>query len=339
MELAEVYNSAREKMKGYCRVCPVCNGVACRGEVPGMGGAGRGASFEANLAAWRKYQLEMRTIHQAKDPNTELELFGQKLTTPIIKAPVTGSTYNMGGSLTEEEYANIVVGASKEFGTIAMTGDGADPSMYNSGLEAIRDFGGFGIPIIKPRKQKEIIRRIQLAEEVGAQAVGVDIDGAGLITMALKGQPVGPKTKEELEEIVNSTELPFILKGIMTLDEARLAAEIGIDTIVVSNHGGRVLDSTPGTADVLPEIVSEVGDRINILVDGGIRSGVDVLKALALGADAILLARPLIIAAFGGEKEGFKMVLDKITIELKKAMILTGCNSIDDIDGNILRKV
>ncbi|OCL25429.1 alpha-hydroxy-acid oxidizing enzyme [Orenia metallireducens] len=339
MELNQIYNNAREKMKGYCKVCPFCDGKACRGEVPGMGGAGTGSAFQANIEAWQRYKLEMRTIHQAQNPNTELELFGVKLTTPILKAPVTGSSYNMGGSLSEEEYADIVVQGSKEFGTIAMTGDGADPTMYNSGLKAIKQADGFGIAIIKPRSQKEIIKRIKEAEKAGALAVGVDIDGAGLITMALKGQPVGPKSKEEIEELVNSTDLPFILKGIMTLDEARIAAEAGVDAIVVSNHGGRVLDSTPGTADVLAEIVSEVGERIKILVDGGIRSGVDVLKALALGANGVLVARPLIIGVFGGEKEGFKMILDKMTTELKKAMILTGCESLGAVKGNILRKV
>jgi len=339
MELNQVYNNARERMKGYCRVCPFCDGKACRGEVPGMGGAGTGSAFQANIEAWQKYKLEMRTIHQVQNPDTKLELFGVKLNIPIIKAPVTGSSYNMGGALSEEEYANIVVEASKEFGTIAMTGDGADPTMYNSGLEAIKKADGFGIAIIKPRRQKEIIDRIKEAERVGALAVGVDIDGAGLITMALKGQPVGPKSQEEIEELVNSTDLPFILKGVMTLDEARIAAGAGVDTIVVSNHGGRVLDSTPGTADVLTEIVSEVGEKVKILVDGGIRSGIDVLKALALGANGVLVARPLIIGAYGGQKEGFKLILEKMKTELKKAMILTGCEDISAVKGCVLRKV
>ncbi|GAB6100132.1 alpha-hydroxy-acid oxidizing protein [Halanaerocella petrolearia] len=336
MELEEVYEIARNKMEGYCRVCPECNGQACAGEVPGMGGAGTGASFQTNVKAWQNYKLNLRTLHQATAPDLSTNILGEELTTPILKAPVTGTTYNMGGELSEEEYAKLVVEASKEFGTIAMTGDGADPTMYNSGLKAIEESAGYGIPIIKPRMQDEIIKRIKEAEKVGAKAVGVDIDGAGLITMGLKGQPVEAKSKEKLQELVASTDLPVILKGIMTPDEAKLAQEVGAAAIVVSNHGGRVLDTTPGTAEVLPEIASSVEDDLTVLVDGGIRAGVDILKALALGADGVLVARPLIIAAFGGGKEGFELLLDKLTTELKKAMILTGCSSIDEISQDIL---
>ncbi|MCK8828200.1 alpha-hydroxy-acid oxidizing protein [Natroniella acetigena] len=338
MELEEIYQKARERMEGYCRVCSVCDGRACKGEVPGMGGAGTGSSFQANLAAWQDYKLKLRTLHQADDPDTSVTILEEELSTPILKAPVTGSQYNMGGAVSEEEYTKIVVEGSKEFGTIAMTGDSGDPTVYDIGVDAIQACDGFGIPIIKPRGQDEIKKRIKMAEDAGSKAVGIDVDGAGLITMALKNQPVGPKSKEELEELVGSTELPLILKGIMTADEARLAVDAGVETIVVSNHGGRVLDTTSGTAEVLPEIAAEVGDEATILVDGGIRAGVDVLKALALGANAVLVARPLIIAAFGGGKEGFKLLLDNLTTELKKAMILTGCNSVADISSDILRK-
>ena len=136
------------------------------------------------------------------------------------------------------------------------------------------------------------------AEQASAPAVGIDIDGAGLATMAMKGQPVGPKTVGELKEIIQSTELPFILKGIMT-DEAIKAVEAGAADCGFQPRG-RVLDCTPGVAHVLPEIVSAVKGEVVIFADGGVRSGIDILKLIALGADSVLIGRPLAIAAVGG---------------------------------------
>lgn len=335
MNLKEIRAKAKEKLKGYCRVCPVCDGRACAGEVPGMGGVGSGRSFAANLEALASYRLNMRTIHGAKQPDTSITLFGCELKTPILSAPITGTPYNMGGALTEAEFIDAVIDGSRQAGSLGFSGDGADPAMYDSGLEAIAAQGGWGIPIIKPRAQEEIIKRIRRAEEIGAKAVGIDIDGAGLITMALKGQPVGPKTKEELKELVSSTSLPFIVKGVMTVDEAIAAAEAGAAAIVVSNHGGRILDHTPGAADVLPDIAYHVKDQITILADGGVRFGTDALKYLALGADAVLIGRPIVVGAVGGEAGGVKTVIDKMTDELHQAMILTGCASLKEIDERV----
>lgn len=334
MELKEIRSIAREKMKGYCRVCPVCNGVACAGEVPGMGGSLTGSSFKANVEDLSKVNLRLKTIHDAKNPDLDFEFFGIKLDFPIISAPVTGSVFNMGGALTEREYIDSVVNGSISSGTIAMIGDSADLTMYEDGLSVLKIVNGKGIPIIKPRENKDIIENIKKAESINSIAVGVDIDGAGLVTMALKGQPVGPKTVEELKELVSSTKLPFILKGIMTVEEAKLAVEIGAKAIVVSNHGGRVLDYAESTAKALSEISKVVKGDIMILVDGGIRSGVDVFKMLALGADGVLIGRPIIIGAFGGYKEGVSLILENMKKELYQAMILTGCKDLSSIDNS-----
>ena len=166
----------------------------------------------------------------------------------------------------------------------------------------------------------------------------MDIDAAGLITLALHGKPVGPKSVEDIKEIVASTDLPFILKGIMTADEAELAVQAGVDAIVVSNHGGRVLDQTLGSADVLPEIAAKVKGKVKILVDGGIRTGADVLKMIALGADAVLIGRPFVTASFGGQREGVANYIKGIEDDLKSAMILTGCNSIEEITSRVIAK-
>ncbi len=337
MNWQEVRKIARDKLKPYCRVCPICNGVACAGEVPGMGGVGTGSSFKANLEALNKYKLNLSTIHDVRNPDTSLELFGEKISLPVMAAPITGTTYNMGGAITEDVYCDEVIAGSLMAGTIGWTGDGADPLMFSSGIEAVKKNGGKGIPIIKPRQQDEIIKRIHLAEEAGAIAVGIDIDGAGLITMALKGQPVSPKSQKEIEELVNSTKLPFILKGIMTLREAEIAYNIGVSAIVVSNHGGRILDHTPGVAEVLPEISDKLKGKIKIIADGGVRSGVDVLKLLALGADAVLIGRPVVIAIWGGGREGLKIYFENIKNELKQAMLLTGVENVRNVSRSILR--
>jgi 4-hydroxymandelate oxidase len=156
--------------------------------------------------------------------------------------------------------------------------------------------------------------------------------------MALLGQRVEPKTAEQIREIVRAVDRPVILKGIMTPEDAVIAAEAGAAGIVVSNHGGRALDHTPGTADVLPGIVRALrgGSRVAVLVDGGVRSGVDVLKMLALGADAVLVGRPLAVAAVGGGAEGVRLQLEEYAKQLHVAMMLTGCASLADVTGKVL---
>lgn len=336
MDLNELRKVAREKLKSYCRVCPVCDGQACAGEVPGMGGVGSGTGFRANMEALARVRLNMRTIHDAAHPDTSLAFLGLKLSTPILSAPMTGTSYNMGGALSEKEFSSAIITGSRRAGSLGFSGDGADPTMYDSGLDAIASEGGWGVPVIKPRTQDAILERLARAEAAGVRAVGMDIDGAGLMTMALKGQPVGPKTVAELRSVISATRLPFILKGIMTVDEAEKAAEAGAAAIVVSNHGGRILDHTPGVAEVLPEITRAVGDQLTVLADGGVRSGVDVLKYLALGARAVLVGRPLVIGAFGGGADGVSMLLTHMTAELEQAMILTGCRNLRAIGPRVL---
>lgn len=336
MNYKDVLTSARQNLNGSCKVCPVCNGKACAGQVPGMGGKGTGEAFSINIEALDSYKLNMRVIHDAKDPDTSIEIFGNKMDVPVFAAPVSGTTLNMGGKFNEEEYISWVIGGCIDSGIYPMVGDTAVDSFLITNLEQLKKFGGQGIAIIKPWENSNVIKKIKLAEESGAFAVGMDIDAAGLITLALHGKPVGPKTVKEIKEIADSTKLPFILKGVMTPDEAELAVEAGVDAIVVSNHGGRVLDQTPGVADVLPEIADAVKGKITILADGGIRNGVDVLKMIALGADAVLIGRPFVTASFGGQREGVKIFIDNVKSELKSAMVLTGCKTIADVNDRIL---
>ena len=219
MDLKTMRATAKEKMKGTCRVCPVCNGRVCAGEVPGMGGTGTGEAFTENVRALANIKLNMRVVHDALQPDTSSTIWSS-LKTPIMGAPITGSAINAGGAITELEMVTAIVEGSKLAGSLGWIGDPANPSMYEDGLAAIRA-AKQGIAIIKPRiDQQEILALFKLAEAAGAVAFGVDLDGAGLVTMALKGQPVGPKTEAQLKELIASTSLPFIVKGIMTPDEA-----------------------------------------------------------------------------------------------------------------------
>ena len=330
--------TAREQLKGFCRVCPVCDGRACAGEVPGMGGVGTAGAFKANMDALARVKLNLRTIHAVKEPDMSLTLWGRTLAMPILVAPITGSSYNMGGKMTEEDFIAEMVAGALQAGTLCMTGDGADPTMFGSGIKAGKANNGASIAIIKPRTQDMIKGHLRTAEEAGLLATGMDVDGAGLVTMAMKGQPVGPKTPAELHEVIAATRLPFIVKGVMTVDEAETAVAAGAAAIVVSNHGGRVLDFTPGAAEVLPAIAARVKGKAIIFADGGVRSGADVLKLLALGADAVLVGRPMVVAAFGGGREGVALVLNQLKNELLQAMLLTGTADVKQVSASILHR-
>lgn len=131
----------------------------------------------------------------------------------------------------------------------------------------------------------------------------------------------------------------MILKGIMTVRGAEKAVEAGAAAIVVSNHGGRVLPGSAATADVLPEIADAVGDRVKILVDGGIRSGTDIFRALALGADAVMICRPFLISYYGGGMEGIVTYVEKLRAELTDAMYMCGARSLGDITRDMVREV
>lgn len=334
-----IRNNARKKFYRACKACVVCDGLECAGKVPGIGGIGTGDSFTENLRALARYKINLRTIHSVKNPDLSTELFGQKLALPVLAAPITGMETNLAGGMDEKSYAEAVLDGCIACGTLGMVGDGAGPKKYLIGLEVIQRRKGLGIPIFKPREfNLDIIKRFQAAQDAGALAVGIDIDAASFKTMSMKGQSVGPKSIAELQELKKHLTVPFILKGIMNVESALASMEAGADAIVVSNHGGRVMDCMPGTADVLPEIASAIGGRIKVLVDGGIREGVDILKMLALGADAVMIGRPICIAAFGADQEGVEFYLKQKADELRKAMILTGCASIEQVDPSIIAR-
>jgi isopentenyl diphosphate isomerase/L-lactate dehydrogenase-like FMN-dependent dehydrogenase len=205
------------------------------------------------------------------------------------------------------------------------------------GLDAIAAGNHGGVAIVKPLAQPDIIAFFRRAEQCGATAVGVDVDGFNSFMMNAHGKPVFRKTQEELRELVHATRLPVVAKGVMCPEDAVAAAEAGVAVVVVSNHGGRVLDHTPGTADVLPEVAAALrGGRVALVADGGVRTGYDVLKMLALGAGAVLVGRDIVRAAVGGGSEGVRLQMTYLQKTLAKAMKMTGCSTLADIGPQVL---
>ena len=286
MTYQEVLEQARGAMGPYCKACPVCNGLACRNTVPGPGAKGIGTGFIRNYQKWQELCVNMDTICENKPVDTTFTLFGRTVDLPVFAAPVGAMTLHYGDKYNDLAYNDILVAACAEAGIAAFTGDGTDPAVMEGAAAAIAKNGGCGVPTVKPWNLETIRQKMDLVKAADPFAIAMDIDAAGLPFLKNMTPPAGSKTVEELREIVAMAEKPFIVKGIMTVAGAKKALEAGAKGIVVSNHGGRVLDQCPSTAEVLPAIVDAVGGRMTILVDGGIRTGMDVFKALALGADA-----------------------------------------------------
>lgn len=336
--MQEIYNTARTLMKGSCRVCPVCDGRACKGEVPGMGGLGTATSFKNNVKALQDTQFNMRLIHNAVEPSAVTNWLGIELSVPVVAAPI-GGMFNFNDPMEESEYISAIINGCKQAGIIGCGGDGVPAPIMDSSLAAIKAANGHGIPFVKPWDSAELYEKTDRAIASGAPAIGCDIDAAGLVTLRKMGRPVGPKTPEELAEFisyVHKAGKKFIVKGIMTTEDAIKAVDAGADCIVVSNHGGRVFDHTPGTATVLPGIAKAVKGKVSIMVDGGVRNGFDVLKMLALGADVVGIGRPYTIAAIGGKAEGVATYTKLVKSQLEQAMVLVGCNSIKDISPDVV---
>ena len=167
--------------------------------------------------------------------------------------------------------------------------------------------------------------------------MAMDIDAAGLPFLKNLTPPAGSKSVEELAQIIKAAGIPFIVKGVMTVKGALKAVEAGAQAIIVSNHGGRVLDQCPSTAEVLPEIAEAVKGKVKIFVDGGIRTGTDIFKALAMGADGVLIARPFVTAVYGGGEEGVKVYIQKLAAELEDTMRMTGAMTLNDITSDKIR--
>ncbi len=331
MTYPEVLANARECIGKYCKACPVCNGVACKNQIPGPGAKGVGDTAIRNYNKWAEIRVNMDTLCEGGTPDTHIELFGKSFKYPFFAGPVGAVNLHYSEAYTDMTYNDVLVRACAENGIAAFTGDGTNPTVMEMATKAIGAANGCGVPTIKPWNVEAVMEKLDILNANNIFAAAMDIDGAGLPFLKAMNPNAGSKTVSELHEIINYAKMPFILKGIMTAKAAEKAVEAGADGIVVSNHGGRVLGQTRATADVLPEIVRAVGGKCVIFVDGGIRSGVDVFKALGLGADAVLIGRPFVPVVYGGEAEGAKLLFAKYKAELIDTMTMCGAHSLAEI--------
>jgi 4-hydroxymandelate oxidase len=224
-------------------------------------------------------------------------------------------------------------------------------------------------------KDREITRAlVQRAEAAGAEAIVLTVDAPGLgsrerdmrnrfrLPEGLRVENLAPLGKgtmpivegsglaayvrenfkadlgfDDLDWLCGTTHLPVVVKGVCRGDDARRAADHGAKAVVVSNHGGRQLDTAPATCEVLPYVAEAVGDACEVYVDGGVRRGSDVLKAIALGARAVLIGRPILWGLTVNGEDGATDVLEILRRELDEAMLLCGCTTLENIDGSLLR--
>ena len=337
MTYEEVLKNARTCIGDVCKACPVCNGRACGAKMPGPGAKGTGTVAIKNYEEWQKLSVNMDTICENKPVDTTLNIFGQSFKYPFFAAPIGAMKLHYGDKYDDLQYNDILVSACADAGIAAFTGDGTNPAVMEGATKAIKAKEGRGMRTVKPWDINTLAEKFALVKESGSFAVAMDIDAAGLPFLKNMTPPAGSKTVEELKAVIDAAGVPFIVKGIMTVKGALKAKEAGASAIVVSNHGGRVLDQCPPTASVLEEIVDAVGDDMKILVDGGIRSGIDVFKALALGADAVLIGRPFVVSVYGGAAEGVNAYTEKLASELKDAMAMCGAHSLDEITRDMVR--
>ena len=355
MTYQEVLEQARTCM-GKCHACPVCNGLACKNTVPGPGAKGLGTGAIRNYQKWQELCVNMDTICENGDVDTSYDFFGHKLTIPVMAGPVGAVAMHYSDKYDDLRYNNVLVEGCAKAGILAFTGDGTNPAVMEGAADALKANGGCGVPTVKPWNLDTIRQKMDLVKAADPCAIAMDIDAAGLpflkgmtppavsVVIDSAGLPhlkaaspdAGSKTVAELRELCDYAQAPMILKGIMTVKGAGKALEAGAAGIIVSNHGGRVLDQCPATAEVLPAIVDAVGGKMKVFVDGGIRSGMDVFKALALGADAVLIARPFVTAVYGGAQEGVQAYVDKLQAELADTMAMCGAHSLADIDRSML---
>jgi isopentenyl diphosphate isomerase/L-lactate dehydrogenase-like FMN-dependent dehydrogenase len=271
--------------------------------------------------------IEMRHL-DAVLPSTKMELYGESFATPIMTAALSHlDSCRPGGA------AEMAKGAFQA-GAVMWTGMGEEDE-----LEAIIKTGARTVKIIKPHLSNDVVfKKIEHAEKCGALAVGMDIDhafnGRGKYDN-VRGLPMIPKTLDEIKTFVRATKLPFIIKGVLSEQDALKCAEAGVRGIVVSHHHG-ILDYAVPPLMVLPRIVKALGGNMPIFVDCGVSSGIDAFKALALGATAVCVGRALMDPLKDNGAEGVSKKIEDMTEELAGAMARTCSPDITGIDPSVI---
>jgi len=333
---------ARKQLSKICAVNKVCDGDPDRlcqgmkyGKPVGFGGAGQGKTWSANAQALSQYKLKMRVVKEHREPKLDTVFLGHGISLPVLVSSVSGALISMNGALSEDEFQRGMVEGAKQAGTIGLSGNTVDAPDH-PGIDVISRLDGWGIPVFKPQSQDRLLTLFKRCEQVDVLAIGVDLDGYGSTNWALKGKPLYRKSECDLKELVDATEKPVIYKGIMNVEDAGKVVDSGAKALDISNHGGRVMDCGRGVAEVLPEIADEFKGKITIMADGAVRTGFDVLKLLALGADVALIGRPLAWMSLAGGPEAVAMYLNYVKSDFRMAMAMTCCDSLDDVSRKIL---
>ena len=271
--------------------------------------------------------VEVRHLDAVK-PSTSFELFGKTFTTPVMTAALSHLHNTCPGGM-----AKMALGSSLA-GAVCWSGMGAMEE-----LESMTATGAQVIKIIKPSENRDSIReKIRHAEACGALAVGIDIDHAfdrrhGYDV--IEDMPMFPMTQREVAEFVKYTSLPFVIKGVLSRQDAKKCLDAGVQGMVVSHHNGRLDCSVPPLM-ILPEILEETQGKVPLFVDCSIQTGLDVFKALALGATACSVGRPLMGELKEKGAEGVRGVIEEITRDLAYTMAMTCSKDLHSIDPSVI---
>ena len=260
-------------------------------------------------------------------PSVEMTLFGKTFKTPIMTAALSHLHEVCPNGMKEFAKGAQLAGAA------CFVGMGEDNE-----LEEMLSTGADMIKIIKPHENNDVIfHKIEHAIEYGAFAVGMDIDhsysGNGTYDVVC-GLPMKSKSFEEIKSFVDASSVPFVIKGVLSSQDALLSMEAGAKAIIVSHHHGIMPSSIPPLM-ALPNILKTVDGQIPVIVDCGLESGMDVFKALALGADGVCIGRDLMTALKGGSEAMAKRI-EALTGELRSIMARTGAKNIKDIDPEVI---
>ena len=309
------------------------------------GGAGAEATMRANREAFERRRLRPRLLAGHTRRDLSVEVLGTAAPVPFLLAPIgvlsTAASHSleevaetMGGAprwfqlywVSDREVVASLVGRAERagFGALVLTLDtlllGWRPRDLRNAYLPFRDGEGiaqFTSDPVFASRLPEAARDDRLA-------------AAGTMLSMFPNQALRWDDLAWLREL---TSLPLLVKGVLTGEDARRALDAGVDGIVVSNHGGRQVDGAVGSLDALAEVRAEVGDECAVLLDGGIRGGADVVKALALGADAVLVGRPYVYALAVGGAGGVSAFLDQLAAETDLTLALIGAAGVGDLDG------
>jgi 4-hydroxymandelate oxidase len=309
-------------------------------------GAGDERTVRWNEEAFGQLRLRQRALEDVSRPDTRIRLLGRERPHPILLSPTSNHT------LVHPEGEVATARGAGAAGATMVVSTFADKPLEEIARAATQPFW-HATYVMKDRgRTRDLLQR---AEAAGCEAICIPIDSPVVgardrehRTYRFQRDPISfldhpvdywryPTTWKDIEWVRSQTRLPLVLKGILEPEEADRGIRAGAAAIFVSNHGGRNLDTLPATAEVLPEVADKVSGRVPILVDGGVRRGTDVLKALALGAAAVAIGRPYLYGlAFSGA-DGVRGVVNVLRNELEMAMALTGRPTIESIDRSLIR--